>query len=426
MGLTYNVSTGAVGKRIAVGRAPEHLHNTTPTIERKVTKENSGAFSPKRGTGRLSSHLFSQPGKLYRAKVDYEFVPTIIRTPTIDPSFWALFSEAFDRGASDLHLSSDEVPRIRLDGAILPMGGVGAMPADLAGLFLPFMSDNKMVEFNTHGHSDFVAQVSACLRVRVNLYRHHQGEGAACRLLGSTVPTFEELSLPSTLATLASADHGLVLVTGATGSGKSTTLAAMIDRVNQTMPSHLVTIEDPIEFVHSSNRSRVTQREVGRDVSSFPAALRAALREDPDVILVGELRDLETIALALTAAETGHLVLATLHTRGAAAAVNRIVDVFPAGQQAHVRTMLADALAGVVSQELLPRLGGGRVPCVEILIATSAIRALIREGKTHQIDNVMQMSARDGMRTRSAHLRQLYASQSIEKPTKSCVSPHSA
>ncbi len=342
---------------------------------------------------------------------------TAMRTPTT-LNLGATLTEAFDRGASDVHLGSEEVPLLRIDGVLSPMEEAGAMPADLVGLFKPFLSEKKLEEFSGHGHSDFVAHVSARLRVRVNLYRHHRGEGAACRLLGSVVPTLEELSLPCALANLVSAHHGLVLVTGATGSGKSTTLAALIDRINEGIGGHIVTIEDPIEFVHPCKRSRVTQREVGRDVSSFPAALRAALREDPDLILVGELRDLETMSLALTAAETGHLVFATLHTRGAAAAVNRMIDVFPPGQQAQVRAMLAEALVAVVSQELLVRVEGGRIPCVEILIATSAIRALIREGKTHQIENVMQISAQHGMQTRSAHLRQLYASRSIKRPAE--------
>jgi twitching motility protein PilT len=233
----------------------------------------------------------------------------------------------------------------------------------------------------------------------VNVFMQGRGPGAVLRTIPTVIPSFESLQLPPFLAELCKRERGLVLVTGPTGSGKSTTLAAMVDMVNETWDAHILTIEDPVEFVHQSKRCLVNQREVGAHTASFSAALRSALREDPDVILVGEMRDLETISLALTAAETGHLVFGTLHTSSAPKTVDRIIDVFPAGQQSQIRTMLAESLEAVIAQRLMKKVGGGRIAACEILVGTTAVRNLIREGKLHQIPSMMQTGQSQGMVT---------------------------
>jgi len=338
-----------------------------------------------------------------------EFIPMSCESSPIITTgeLWRIEHQAFELGASDLHLRSGLAPRIRRDGEIFLHPTAFSIPTSFSDLFLDYMREQEQEVFRRDGQADFMVRLSQKLSLRINLFRHHGGEGAACRLLRSSVPSLSELGLPSMLARIAHAERGLILVTGVTGSGKSSTLAAMIDQLNETTAGHILTIEDPVEFVHSPKRCAITHRQVGRDVTTYPAALRAALREDPDVLLVGELRDIETMALALTAAETGHLVLATLHTRGAVSAVNRMIDVFPPGQQHQARTMLAESLTAVISQELLRKKEGGRVPCVELLIGTAAVRALIRDGKTHHIENVMQTSASAGMCTRSTAFHRL-------------------
>jgi twitching motility protein PilT len=269
------------------------------------------------------------------------------------------------------------------------------------------MNDAQRRTFQEHLEIDFAYTLDERTRFRVNAFVHNRGEGAVFRTIPVDIPTMEQLGLPRAIGTLCNAEKGLVLVTGPTGSGKSTTLAAMIDRINSNMAGHILTLEDPIEFVHTSKRSLVNQREIGSQTRSVTAALRSALREDPDVILVGELRDLETIALALTAAETGHLVFGTLHTSSAAGTVDRMIDVFPTDQQPQIRIMLSESLLGVVAQMLLKKRGGGRVGAQEILIATPAVRNLIREGKTHQLAGTMQVSGKLGMQTLEAALLEL-------------------
>jgi twitching motility protein PilT len=317
---------------------------------------------------------------------------------------------AYQAGASDVHLSSGGPVILRVDGELRISEGALNVPTEIHTLFGPYLKRHHVEALASYGHADTALQLTADVRLRVNLYRHSGGEGGACRFIPKRVPSIESLGLPVEITSIASESHGLILVTGATGSGKSTTLAAMLAHRACLYREHLITIEDPIEFVHSASKGLVTQREVGRDVATFPDALRAALREDPDVLLVGELRDLETVSLALTAAETGHLVLASLHTRSAASSVHRIIDVFPASQQAQIQKMLSDSLTAIVSQELHPRVGGGRIACTEILRATPAVRALIRDGKVHQLESVMQMSLSQGMKTRESHHRELVAS----------------
>ena len=301
--------------------------------------------------------------------------------------------------ASDLHLSAGEAPLVRVHGDLHRVDVPALSPEDTHRLIFDVMTDAQRRTFQEKLEVDFAFALDEQTRFRVNAFVQNRGEGAVFRSIPGRIPRFDELGLPAVLKELCEEEKGLVLVTGPTGSGKSTTLAAMLDYLNETMPGHILTLEDPIEFVHRSKRSLINQREVGSQTRSFANALRSALREDPDVILVGELRDLETISLALTAAETGHLVFGTVHTSSAAKTVDRIVDVFPPVQQAQVRTMISESLVGVVTQMLLKKQGGGRAAALEILLGTAAVRNLIREGKTHQIPSVMQVSGKVGMQT---------------------------
>jgi twitching motility protein PilT len=299
--------------------------------------------------------------------------------------------------ASDIHLSAGEPPMLRVHGEMYRVDVPPLSKDDTHRLIFEVMNDSQRRTFALDDE----------LRFRVNVFVQNRGEGAVFRTIPTKIPKFEDLGLPAVLRNLCEEEKGLVLVTGPTGSGKSTTLAAMIDYVNTTMAGHILTLEDPIEFVHTPKKSLVNQREIGTQSQSFNAALRSALREDPDVILVGELRDLETISLALTAAETGHLVFGTVHTASAPKTVDRLVDVFPPAQQAQVRTMLSESLLGVCTQMLLAKQGGGRAAALEILVATPAVRNLIRENKTHQIPSAMQVGGKVGMQTMEAAVMDL-------------------
>ncbi len=309
--------------------------------------------------------------------------------------------------ASDLHLSAGEAPMVRVHGDLQRIDVPVLTAEDTHRLIFDVMSDSQRKVYQEKLEVDFAFALDDTLRFRVNAFVQNRGEGAVFRSIPHKIPSFADLGLPPVLRHFAEADKGLVLVTGPTGSGKSTTLAAMIDHVNETMHGHILTLEDPIEFVHTSKKCLVNQREVGTQTHSFNAALKSALREDPDVILVGELRDLETVSLALTAAETGHLVFATVHTSSAPKTVDRLIDVFPTQQQAQIRTMLSESLLGVATQSLLPKVGGGRAAAIEILVATPAVRNLIREAKTHQIPSAMQVGARVGMVTMEAAMAEL-------------------
>ena len=318
-----------------------------------------------------------------------------------------LLKFAVAQGASDLHLSAGESPMLRVDGEMFRIDVPALSGEATHKLIFDVMNDAQRRTFQEKLEVDFAFTLDAERRFRVNVFSQNRGEGAVFRTIPNKIPRFEELGLPPILRELCEEEKGLVLVTGPTGSGKSTTLASMIDYLNETMAGHILTLEDPIEFVHTSKRSLVNQREVGSQTRSFNAALRSALREDPDVILVGELRDLETISLALTAAETGHLVFATVHTSSAAKTVDRLVDVFPAAQQAQVRQMVSESLLGVCTQMLMHKVGGGRAAALEILVGTPAVRNLIREGKTHQIPSAMQVGAKAGMQTMEAAVMDL-------------------
>ena len=306
-----------------------------------------------------------------------------------------LLERALACGASDLHLRAGSPPLMRLHGRLKPLPEVDGQDGYEAAL-LAILTESQRQVFEARSDLDFAYEIPQVGRFRVNFLRQHKGVGAVFRLLPSRLYSLEELGLPQVVYALVRLEQGLVLVTGPTGSGKSTTLAAIIDHINQESDKHIVTIEDPLEFIHPNKKSLVTQREVGAHTTSFAAALRAVLREDPDIILLGELRDLETISLAITAAEIGHLVFGTLHTRTAASTVDRLIDVFPPEQQSQIRTMLAETLKGVIAQQLLVRADGqGRVVAVEILVGTTALANLIREGKTHQIPSLIQTGRRE-------------------------------
>jgi len=319
---------------------------------------------------------------------------------------------------SDLHLSSGQSVRIRMRGELRQLSAA-LTPAQMVGSLLREIVNPAQAQVYTDTHElDFTyAPEGLDARFRVNLFMSRTGPGAVFRVIPSKIPSAADLGLPDSILNFCKLDRGLVLVTGATGSGKSTTLAAMVDWINENESSHVLTLEDPIEFVHQSKRSLVNQREVGAHTNSFSNALRAALREDPDVILVGEMRDLETIELALTAAETGHLVFGTLHTASAPKTVDRIINVFPGNRQDQIRTMLSESLKGVVSQQLLKNKAGGRVAAHEILVGTHAISNLIREGKTFQIPSAIQVGRMDGMQSMDQALETLKKAGVIDDET---------
>lgn len=324
-----------------------------------------------------------------------------------------LLSLSVERRASDLHLSAGLPPLLRIDGDVLRLDLPPCDPQQVHALIYDIMNDQQRRNFEEQLETDFSFEIPKLARFRVNAFNHNRGAGAVFRTIPSEILSIEQLGLGDIFKKICQYPHGIVLVTGPTGSGKSTTLAAMLDHINQSRYEHILTIEDPIEFVHSSQNCLINQREVHRDTFSFNAALRSALREDPDIILVGELRDLETIRLALTAAETGHLVFATLHTTSAAKTIDRIIDVFPAEEKSMVRTMLSESLQAVIAQVLLKKIGGGRVAAHEIMLGSPAIRNLIREGKVAQMYSSIQTSAQLGMTTLDQSLKQLLQNRII-------------
>jgi len=337
----------------------------------------------------------------------------------------ALLEEMIEKEASDLHITAGESPKLRIDGEITNSSVSHVMtPKDTLQLAYSVLTENQKKRFETDDELDFSFGIQNLARFRGNCFKQRGCVGMVIRMIPFSVRTFQDLGLPPVVAKLAERPRGLVLVTGPTGSGKSTTLAAMIDKINKERKSHIITVEDPIEFIHRHQSCIVNQREVGTDTKSFASALKYALREDPDVILVGEMRDLETISAALTIAETGHLALATLHTNSAAESINRIIDVFPSNQQSQVRAQLAFVLEGVVTQTLLPKAKGrGRAMACEIMVATPAIRALIRDDKVHQIQSALQSGKKFGMQTMNDALYQLYVQREVAHDECLRVSP---
>ncbi len=313
-----------------------------------------------------------------------------------------------ERGGSDLHLTSGTSPQIRVSGKLLPLTQFEALtPQETQRLAYSVLNEAQKQKFEEENELDLSFGIQGLARFRCNVYRQRGAVGSAIRVIPYKIRSFDELGLPKVVQELAERPKGLVLVTGPTGSGKSTTLAAMLDKINNERSEHIITIEDPIEFVHPHKKCIVNQREVFSDTMSFQAALKRILRQDPDVVLIGEMRDLETIGAAITTAETGHLTFGTLHTNSCAQTINRIIDVFPTGQQAQVRAQLSLVIEGVLSQTLIPKIGGGRVMALEIMVATPAIRNLIREEKIHQIYSAIQSGSKYGMQTMNQSLADL-------------------
>jgi twitching motility protein PilT len=335
-------------------------------------------------------------------------LPRPVIEPSSDRPIDRLFHRLVAEGASDLHMSAGEVPMIRKDGDMQRLSGESALGAEeLFALLSPIIPDTNRAQFEEEDDTDFAYAIEGLARFRANLFRDRHGAGAVFRTIPAKIISSEKLGLSTAITDLCNLHKGLVLVTGPTGSGKSTTLCAMVDLINRTRSGHIITIEDPIEFVHENKQCLVNQREIGPHTRSFKRALRAALREDPDVVLVGEMRDLETIAIAIQTAETGHLVFGTLHTTTAYSTIDRIIDQYPPDQQEQIRVMLSESLKGVVSQTLCKKIGGGRVAALEILLVNPAVSNLIREGKTFQIPSIMQTAKNVGMRLMNEALSEL-------------------
>lgn len=326
-----------------------------------------------------------------------------------------LLTLMIQRGASDLHLTVGTPPQIRIDGELVKLDYPSLSPDDTKELAYGVLTEAQRAEFEETSELDLSFGIKGLSRFRANVFRQRDCVAMALRRIPYEILSFEKLGLSKVVEELAERPNGLVLVTGATGSGKSTTMAAMIDKINREQCLHILTIEDPIEFIYQHRKSIVNQRQIHSDTQSFQKALRSVLRQDPDVVLIGELRDKETIEIALTVAETGHLVFGTLHTNSAVQTVNRIIDVFSADQQEQIRTQLSLVLQGVICQQLLPRVGGGRKMCCEILIANNAIRSAIREGKVHQMDNLIQVGGKYGMVTMNQSLLKAYMSGEVTK-----------
>jgi len=327
-----------------------------------------------------------------------------------------LLKVAINMNASDLHITVGVPPIVRVNGRLEKIGEDILLPVHTLEYVKEMLDASMMNRLLEAGEIDFSYSERGIGRFRANIYRQRGSYGIALRVIPMYIPNIDEMNLPQILKELSMKRNGLVLVTGPTGSGKSTTLAAMVEHMNRYRGDHIITIEDPIEFLHSHNRCMVNQREIGNDSTSFAKALRAALRQDPDIILVGEMRDLDTISTAVTAAETGHLVLSTLHTIGAANTTDRIIDVFPSNQQSQIRAQLAGVLQGIISQQILPKSdGSGRVAAFEVMTATPAARNLIREGKTHQLQTIIETGSKYGMHTMDSYLINLYKSGKIDK-----------
>lgn len=316
---------------------------------------------------------------------------------------------------SDIHVTPMSPLTVRIDGELVPISDHVLTPQETFDIIRPMMNDKQWAELEEMGELDFAYSFPGFTRVRVNAFRQRGTYGCAMRILSFVIPSPQQLGIPRSVVELTMRKRGLVLVTGATGSGKSTTLASLINVISENYSKHIITLEDPIEYLHQHKKSIVAQREVGADTHSYANALRAALRQDPDVILVGEMRDLETISIAITAAETGHLVFSTLHTNSTSDAINRMIDVFPPHQQQQIRIQLASVLEGVVAQQLLPRLDGGRVAAFEVLLANPAVRNLIREGKAFQIPSMIQTGKKEGMQSMDDNIFELLMASFISK-----------
>jgi twitching motility protein PilT len=341
---------------------------------------------------------------------DRSFDPRAAGSPPIDE----LFRDVIGRKASDLHLTMGQQPRLRLDGRMVLTDLPPLTPARMAELLWPICSPKNRGEFERDSDTDFAYDLPGVARFRCNYFMDRTGMGAVFRQIPTKIPTMEQLGLPKEIIDLCWLSKGFVVVTGPTGSGKSTTLSALINHINENRSDHIITIEDPIEFVHQNKKCLINQREIGTHTQGFKRALRAALREDPDIVLVGEMRDLETIGIAIETAETGHLVFGTLHTTTAPSTVDRIIDQFPSDRQTQIRVMLSETLKGVIAQTLCRKIGGGRIAAYEVLIVNTAVSNLIREGKTFQIPSLMQTQRQAGMRTLNDSLLELVKAKTVD------------
>lgn len=383
-----------------------------PAQHKPIVHQELTASDPNK-VAHVPSHLLEPSKAMGKFKVDDEVNETYGRlgeqgAPVETTHIDDILKCAFERKASDIHLTAGLPPMARVDGEIVPLPYTKLTPEHSKRLVYEIFSDEQLSKFEQTHEMDFGYTVKGMSRFRVNAYMQRGAVGVALRQIPTKIPTYDELRLPPILREMCKRSSGLILVTGPTGSGKSTTIAAMIDDINGRMSGHIMTLEDPIEYLHKHKKCIVNQRELHSDTYSLHNALRAVLREDPDIILVGELRDLETIEAALTLAETGHLVFGTLHTRNAPATIDRIIDVFPSDQQDQIRVLLANTIEGVISQQLLPRIGGGRSAALEIMMGVPAIKNLIREGKTHQMYSVIETGASHGMVTMDRYLSDLY------------------
>jgi twitching motility protein PilT len=410
-------------REVAPPESADHLDHGTPANFTYVSSEGVYATHAEVSEGRWRVRIGAAEPPPLALVIDGEAAPNDSADDTLDITTNApareriekLLRVAVARGASDLHLRAGDAPILRCHGEIVRLTDWPRLRSDeVAALVDATMPSANRDEFADASDTDFAYEIPGCARFRANAFRDRSGVAAVFRRIPPAVVTADELELPDEVRRLCNLTRGLVLVTGPTGSGKSTTLCALLDLVNRTRSDHIITIEDPIEFVHPSQRCVVSQRQVGMHTRSFKAALRAALREDPDVVLIGEMRDLETVSIALETAETGHLVFATLHTTTAATTIDRIIDQFPADQQEQIRVMLADSLRGVISQTLCRKIGGGRVAAREILFNTPPIANLIRERKTFQVGSIIQTSKRLGMATLNDSLLELVEARQIE------------
>lgn len=371
--------------------------DTTASITDTTVPASTPATSPE-----------DKPSEADNISLDGAILPSNTNATSKTATIETLLDECIQHNASDLHLQVGLSPVLRIDGTLRSLTNYPALtPEKIEELVYATLDDEQKKILEKDKEFDYSFAFGDLGRFRVNAFHEKGNLAASFRLIPNKIPQLADLGLPGSVEAMAEHPHGLVLVTGPTGSGKSTTLAAMIDKINTEKSVHIITIEDPIEFTHHSKHSVVAQREVHYDTFSFAAALRSILREDPDVVLIGEMRDLETIQAAITVAETGHLVFGTLHTNSAAQSIDRIIDVFPAHQQPQIRSQLANVLQGIVSQRLVPAVNGGRIAVTEILVANSAVRAIIREGKTHQLDMAIQTSADQGMQTMDRELARL-------------------
>ena len=421
--ITAGVSRPVTNKPTSADQVHAMLAEIIPDYSSQISA-GSAVFPHKSIFGSYSLHVsISEQGPSLCIKKSEALTETapppasveIQKSAEVPSHIDALFHQMLDMKASDLHLKSGKAPMVRVDGSMTYMPDRGVIePEELDSLLFAIMPEKNIEEFKETNDTDFGYELGVRSRMRCNVFRDLAGMGAVFRQIPTKILTAEQLGLPAVVLSFCDFDKGLVLVTGPTGSGKSTTLAAMIDYINANRDDHLITIEDPVEFVHKDKMCHINQREVGTHTKGFKNALRAALREDPDIVLVGEMRDLETVAIAIETAETGHLVFGTLHTNTAPSTIDRLIDQFPADRQQQVRTMLSESLKGVVAQTLLKKKGGGRIAALEILVVTGAVSNLIREGKTFQIPSIMQTGKNVGMQTLNDALLDLVKSDQVE------------